>query len=88
MRVNSVREEVLPFRYLWSTVRDDNRFVTEISSRIAKGCRNFRQINNDIKHLVTFHMKCLRTILRVKWQVHVPNSDILRRTGRWAWNLY
>ena len=29
---------------------------------------------NDIKRLDRFHMKCLRSILRLKWQDHVPNT--------------
>ncbi|PZC85635.1 hypothetical protein B5X24_HaOG215905 [Helicoverpa armigera] len=35
----------------------------------------------DIKRLDTFHMKCLRAILRIRWQDRVPNTDVLRRTG-------
>ncbi|KOB70029.1 putative RAD50-like protein [Operophtera brumata] len=34
----------------------------------------------DTKRLDVFHMKCLRSILRIKWQDRVPNTDILRRT--------
>ena len=31
--------------------------------------------------LNTFHMRCLRRILDIKWQDHIPNNDILTRTG-------
>lgn len=33
----------------------------------------------DIRKLDTFHLRCLRTILRIKWEDHVPNTEILRR---------
>ncbi|CAG9123571.1 unnamed protein product [Plutella xylostella] len=35
----------------------------------------------DIRKLDTFHMRCLRCILRIKWQDKIPNTDILRRTN-------
>lgn len=35
----------------------------------------------DIKGLDTFHIKCLRSILRIRWQDRVSNSEILKRTG-------
>ena len=34
----------------------------------------------DIKRLDSFHMKCLRSILRVRWQDRVSNSEVLQRT--------
>lgn len=110
-------EEVTSFRYLGSNIRDDNRLVTEISSRIAKAAASFGKLSKrvwdshdlhlhtkvavykaiiipillyatetwclykgDIRRLNTFHMKCLRSILRIRWQDHVPNSEVLRRT--------
>ena len=33
------------------------------------------------RRLNTFHMRCLRCILDIKWQDHIPNDDILTRTG-------
>ncbi|KAI8440933.1 hypothetical protein MSG28_009230 [Choristoneura fumiferana] len=35
----------------------------------------------DIKKLDTYHLRCLRCILRIKWQDRVPNSEVLRRSG-------
>ncbi|CAG9136750.1 unnamed protein product [Plutella xylostella] len=34
----------------------------------------------DIKQLDTFHLKCLRSILRIKWQDRIPNTEVLRRS--------
>lgn len=34
----------------------------------------------DIKRLDTFHLRCLRKILNVRWQDRIPNTEILRRT--------
>ena len=31
--------------------------------------------------LNTFHIRCLRRILDIKWQDHIPNNDILTRAG-------
>ncbi|XP_049764393.1 uncharacterized protein LOC126092712 [Schistocerca cancellata] len=33
----------------------------------------------DIKKLDKFHLRCLRSILRIKWEDRVPNTEILRR---------
>lgn len=33
----------------------------------------------DIRLLDTFHLRCLRSILHVKWQDRIPNTEILRR---------
>ncbi|XP_063389107.1 tachykinin-like peptides receptor 86C [Cydia fagiglandana] len=38
----------------------------------------------DIKKLDTYHLRCLRSILRIKWQDHVPNSEVLRRSGMYG----
>ncbi|KAL4709722.1 hypothetical protein ACJJTC_005525 [Scirpophaga incertulas] len=46
---------------------------------LASGIINIMPNEADIKRLDTFHVKCLRAILRVKWQDRVPNSEILRR---------
>ncbi|XP_049869331.1 uncharacterized protein LOC126369082 [Pectinophora gossypiella] len=35
----------------------------------------------DIRRLDTFHLRCLRSILRIKWQDRVPNTEVLRRAG-------
>ncbi|KAJ2940675.1 hypothetical protein O0L34_g14785 [Tuta absoluta] len=35
----------------------------------------------DIKQLDTFHLKCLRSILRIKWQDRISNTEVLRRSG-------
>ncbi|CAH2097988.1 unnamed protein product [Euphydryas editha] len=35
----------------------------------------------NIKQLDIFHLKCLRSILRIKWQDRVPNTEVLRRVG-------
>jgi len=34
----------------------------------------------DVKTIEAFHMKCQRQILRVRWQEHVTNIEITRRT--------
>lgn len=36
---------------------------------------------SDMKKLDTFHLRCLRSILRIKWQDKVPNTEVLRRVG-------
>lgn len=35
----------------------------------------------DIRRLDVFHMRCLRSVLRVTWEDRVPNSEILRRAN-------
>ncbi|KAJ0176190.1 hypothetical protein K1T71_008364 [Dendrolimus kikuchii] len=35
----------------------------------------------DVRKLDTYHLRCLRSILNIKWQDRVPNTEVLRRSG-------
>lgn len=35
----------------------------------------------DIKRLDVFHLKCLRAILRIRWQDRISNTEVLRRSS-------
>ena len=43
--------------------------------------RHWTTYMSQERRLNTFHMCCLRRILDIKWQDHIPNDDILTRTG-------
>ncbi len=33
------------------------------------------------KKIDTFHMRCLRRILKIRWQQKITNEEVLRRAG-------
>ena len=43
------------------------------------GCEAWTVYRRHIKKLDQFHMRCLRTIAHIKWQEHVPNTEVLKR---------
>ena len=44
------------------------------------GCETWTVYSRHSKQLNAFHVRCLRTLLHVKWQDKVPDSEILRRS--------
>jgi endonuclease/exonuclease/phosphatase family metal-dependent hydrolase len=44
------------------------------------GCETWKDIPELDKKLASFHQRCLRRILRIKWQDHITNETVLQRT--------
>ena len=42
-------------------------------------CETWTVYSRHAKQLNAFHMRCLRTLLRVKWQDRVPDTEVLQR---------
>jgi len=42
-------------------------------------CRTLMQL--DWRRLESFHMRCQRRILRIRWHDYIPNNEVLHRTG-------
>ena len=51
-----------------------------VLSSLLYGCETSTCYRHHIKKLEEFHLRCLRKILRVGWDAHIPNQEILRRT--------
>ena len=34
-----------------------------------------------LKRLNSFHMRCLRKLLKIKWQDKIPDTEVLKRSG-------
>ena len=69
---------------LWST--HDVSLPTKISvyravvmTTLLYGCETWTLYRSDIRKLDSFHMRCLRRILGVRWQDKVPNTEVLAR---------
>ena len=43
-------------------------------------CETWTVYSRHAKQLNAFHMRCLRTLLRVKWQDKIPDTEVLQRT--------
>ena len=69
----------------------ENRLLTEntkmhvyqacVLSTLLYGSEAWTTYQRQERRLNTFHMHCLRCILRIRWQDRIPNSDILTRAG-------
>ena len=44
-----------------------------------------RPVNTSLRDMdmdpVCFHMRCLRNILKIKWQDRIPDTEVLKRAG-------
>ena len=70
-------------------------FKSLVLSVLLYGCETWKLTKREEKKLDAFQTKCLRTIFKIRWQQHVPNtafldmvetrkiSDEVRR--RWNW---
>jgi len=52
-----------------------------ILSILLYGCETWNAYEKHIRRLETFHHRCLRKILKVKWQEFIPTVDILKRAN-------
>ncbi|PZC74586.1 hypothetical protein B5X24_HaOG207638 [Helicoverpa armigera] len=48
------------------------------------GAETWCLYKSDIKKLDTFHLRCLRSILRIKWQDRISNTEVLRRSNMYG----
>ena len=51
-----------------------------VLSSLLYGCETWTCYRRHIKKLEQFHLRCLRKILCIGWDAHIPNQEILRRT--------
>ncbi len=71
-------------------------FKTLVLSTLLYGCKTLKLTKGEEKILDTLQNKCLRRILRIRWQQHVTNERVLElaetervrdevRRRRWTW---
>ena len=71
-------------------------FKTLVLSVLMYGCETWKLTKKEEKKLDTFQNKCLRRIMRIRWQQHVRNETVLEIAGmekvsqmvrrkRWNW---
>ena len=56
-------------------------YQARILSTLLYGSETWTICMRQERRLNIFHMRCLRRILDIKWQDHIPNNDILTRSG-------
>ena len=88
-------EVVENFTYLGSTISNSLSIDVEVSSRIAKavavmacvlstllyGSESWTTYARHEKKLNSFHQRCLRCILHIKWQDKISNMEVLERAN-------
>ena len=52
-----------------------------VPSTLLYGSEAWTTYMHQERRLNTFHMRCLKRILGIKWQDHIPYSEILNRAG-------
>ena len=52
-----------------------------VLSALLYGCESWTLYRRQLKQLDQFHIRCLRKILKISRQEHVPNTEILRRAN-------
>jgi len=52
-----------------------------VLSTLLYGSETWTTYSYQERRLNTFHMRCLKRILNITWQDHVPHQDILKRTS-------
>ncbi|XP_065279376.1 uncharacterized protein LOC135895225, partial [Emys orbicularis] len=50
-----------------------------ILSSLLYRCKTWTLYRHHIKQFEAFHMRCLRNIMKIRWQDKVPNLDVLER---------
>ncbi|KAK4325144.1 hypothetical protein Pmani_004298 [Petrolisthes manimaculis] len=52
-----------------------------VLSTLLYGSEAWTLYSRQERRLNTFHMRCLRKILKITWEDHVPNKDVLAQAG-------
>ena len=52
-----------------------------VLSTLLYGSESWTLYTRQERRLNTFHLRCLRRILGISWQDHIPNSEVLARAG-------
>ena len=52
-----------------------------VLSVLLYGCATWKMNKEDGKMLDVFQQKCLRRILKISWEDHVTNEEVLGRAG-------
>ena len=52
-----------------------------VLSTLLYGSESWTLHTRPARRLNTFHLRCLRRILGISWQDHIPNTEVLARAG-------
>ena len=56
-------------------------YKTIVLAVLLYGCEMWKMTKGDERKINVFEMKCLRRILKIRWQDHISNNELLARTG-------
>ena len=82
-----ISKAAMNFGLLKKRVWDNNRPSTKVKIRIYKMCvlsllycsETWTMYARHDRRLDSFHMRCLRKILKVRWQEKIPDTEIIER---------
>ena len=85
-----IGKAAINFGLLRKRAWDNNKLSTTVKIRIYETCvlssllycaETWTTYARHIKRLNSFHLRCLRKILKVRWQEKIPDTEILKRSG-------
>ena len=56
-------------------------YKTLVTPVLLYGCETWKMTKGDNKVIDTFQNKCLRKILKIKWEDHINNEELNERSG-------
>jgi hypothetical protein len=56
-------------------------YAAAVLPSLLYACETWTVYSRHAKKLNHFHMSCLRKILRIRWQDHIPDTEVLSRSG-------
>ena len=85
-----IGKAAMNFGLLRKRAWENNKLSTKVKIRIYETCvlssllycaETWTTYARHIKRLNSFHLRCLRKILKVRWQEKIPDTEILKRSG-------
>lgn len=52
-----------------------------VLSTLLCGCQSWNVYRKHVHKLESFHFRCLRSIMKIDWRDHVPNTEVLRKAN-------
>ena len=85
-----ISKAAMNFGLLKKRAWENNKLSTKVKIRIYETCvlssllycsETWTTYARNIERLNSFHMRCLRKLLKIKWQDKIPDTEVLKRSG-------
>ena len=85
-RIKKARVAFSNLKNIWNSNNISRNTKLKLYKSLVKpvlmyGAETWKMTKSDNKKIDTFELKCLRKILRIRWEEHITNVEVMRRTG-------